>query len=153
MHDGQLQVVVVLKCLCLCIGFFSLKPPLVTIVPDLSMPNLDILINNPITLYAFSANLQLVVLYGLQKHLNYTFFQLSHEVNTKLGVCKCYELGELALEGLMLVPGSSPHQCYGIYIDLVLFWCLLMIPSRGIIKGLQNLLVQMSETDKLSISL
>jgi hypothetical protein len=63
---------VVLKCLSLCVGLLALKPPRVTIIPDLIAPSLNILIKTPRLLHAFRTNLQAVLLDGLRKHLHNT---------------------------------------------------------------------------------
>ena len=67
---------------------------------------------------------------------------LMKEPATKLWVGNNKMLCKLASEGLLLDPGSSPHESSYSGVTPILFGSLLIILSRRIINGVCNLLLQ-----------
>jgi hypothetical protein len=61
---------------------------------------------------------------------------------TELWIGNCKMLCKLASEGLLLAPGSSPHDCSCSGVAPILFNNLVIILPRCIINNLHNLLLQ-----------
>jgi hypothetical protein len=87
--------------------------------------------------------------------LNEDVLQRSHErktnlfkeLITELWIGNRKILKELALERMMLGLGCSPHGCSYTGVAPVFLRCLIIILSYRIIRGLPNLLLQLTMID------